>query len=158
MTTDNFRRSFFRSNTDETAPKLVIIEHPDLAEPMRFVADTLDLVHQGETYKAMPELDIPLPTMREGEISQLQLIYSDIFNERIKVIRGTVGACDATVFSVMASDPDVVEGGPYYFKIRGSQKDENGLMAGNLSLDDDVLDEPAQEDCYTPSNFPGLFA
>lgn len=157
MTTDNFRGSFFKSATDEVSLKLVEVDHPDLTTPMRFVSDTVDMVHQGNTYTAMPELDIPFPSMRKGEISRLQLVYADILNERIAVVRGISGSFDVTVFSVLASAPDVIEGGPFYFKIRKSEKNEEAIMMGDLSMDDEVLNEAAVEDCFTPSTSPGLF-
>lgn len=157
MTTDRFRQSFFRSGTDEVSLKCVEVDHPELTEPLRFVADTRPLERDGHVYRAMPDMTIPFPAMRKGEIARLQLVLADVNNERVTLIRSLSGPLSVTVFAVLASEPDVIWGGPFHFKIRKFEKGEDGMLAGDLALEDEVLNEPAVEDCYTPPNFSGLF-
>jgi hypothetical protein len=89
---------------------LVEIHHDNLPIPLRIVADSKDLVSQGETYIACP-FDLTLPDETEANIPRATLSIANIGRPLSQWVERTIGGKDARVLLilVMRSDPNTHE-------------------------------------------------
>lgn len=144
-------------STDFAFWVLVEITHSTLANPIRAVNNTEDVVSNGETYVAFP-FSVILPPDTEDLQVRARIIIENATRDLIDEFRSTAGSRERLVFklSVVASDdPDTV-----LQSISGLTAATIAYNAQQLSLDlsiDTLLTEPFPGDSFSPANFPGLF-
>lgn len=147
----NARAALYASQSDEVWLQLLTIEHDDIGIPIRLVANTEDIVSDGNTFTAFPfELAIPA-TAQES----VELIVDNVTRELIEEVRAIDTPLDITLEIVLASDPDTVEAGPFVFQSRSVEYDVS-RMRFTLAYEP-ILNEPFPAYDYTPIDYPGLF-
>lgn len=150
-----FLQSVFSQDTEEVFLTLLKIEHADLDEIIYLVNNSEDVVHDGQTYTAFPfEMDLPDET--DGSFSRMTILLDNAGLDYVEAFRSISGPADVTMSLVLASDPDVVECGPFRFLSRGA-----AMSADEIRLElsyEDILNEPFPGDIMSPGSVPGIFA
>lgn len=135
---------------------LMIIDHPDLPDPVRMCQSGEDISHQGETYIAIP-FEIKPPEDKSQGLGRGQLSVSNVGKPIMSWIEMSQGGFGSTVTlkRVMRDTPDTV------------QWQLDGLILSNVSADqekitgqlgwEDLLGLPAVAVRYNPENQPGIF-
>ncbi|ANN66475.1 DUF1833 family protein [Bordetella bronchialis] len=151
----NGRRQLLATSADENLLVCLEIIHPDLAEPIRVVRDTQDLLARGNTYTACP-FDITLPDDIEGQIPQATIQVDNVgreLTEWLEFSRGGQGA-RCRLILVYRSDPDVFE---YDLTMdMTGLKIDNQKVSGNLGFVN-TLSQVAVVKTFTPQTAPGLW-
>ncbi|WP_427183622.1 DUF1833 family protein [Bordetella bronchialis] len=151
----NGRRQLLATSADENLLVCLEIIHPDLAEPIRVVRDTQDLLARGNTYTACP-FDITLPDDIEGQIPQATIQVDNVgreLTEWLEFSRGGQGA-RCRLILVYRSDPDVFE---YDLTMdMTGLKIDNQKVSGNLGFVN-TLSQVAVVKVFTPATAPGLW-
>jgi hypothetical protein len=133
---------------------LLVIDHDTMPAPVRLVANTEDVVSDGETYTAFPFRCV-LPPAVQGELPQLDLVVDNVTRELVDEIRSIATPASLTISVVLAATPDTVEVGPYLLEVVGAAYDRHEVR---LSLAaEPLLTEPYPQGLFTPGQFPLLF-
>ncbi len=148
------RRAIFSQETGEVFVILLSIRHDDLTETIRVCSDSRNLESRGETYLACP-FRAALPSEHEGELARVRLMIDNVERRIVEAVRTISSAPSVTLEVVLASQPDVVEAGPFEFALRDVSYDEL-TVEGELSFEN-VLNEPYPEGIFSPADFPGIF-
>lgn len=159
MPTNTFRRAAAAENTGEVLVTLLTIEAAGLSEPLRFAGDGATAVGQhtdsrGERY-VWTWFTVELPEQVDGRARPARIVIPNLSAEVIEAIRSTVAPPIVTVEMVLASDPDTVEAGPWYFELRTSETGA-GLIEGGLAVEP-VDDGYCPMVRFTPATCPGIF-
>ncbi|WP_434359922.1 DUF1833 domain-containing protein [Parasalinivibrio latis] len=136
-------------------PVLIEIHHASFSEPARLVADTDDLVHQGDLYTALP-VEVSLPEEGEGRAPQARLVLDNVgrvLTEAIDNTRGLEGGF-CRILQVMRSHPDHVE---WQTDLDVMQARVDQQVAELVLGYEDFLNKAAVTVYYTPETSPGLF-
>lgn len=153
--TSGYRRTINAVAPSERPVLLLRINSPDLAEPIRVVQDSQDLVSNGETFIAMPFIAFR-PSQPESGQPVAKLAMDNVGRELVSWIDSANGGEGATVdiLEVRRSDPDTVE---YSVSLDLSNVSMNTFqVTGQLSFDD-LLNRPAVLWKFTPDRAPGLY-
>lgn len=149
-------RAVQATSSTEALLDLIEIDHPQLAEPVRIVANHENVVSNGVTYVGYPveavEPDddaeqLPMPTFRIDNVSPkiAQAIAALLaIGEKPKVV----------MKAVLSSRPDVIERGPITLKLQSADEDLHAVTA-QLSMFD-FLNEPYPGISFTPGRYPAL--
>lgn len=149
------RRAIFAQQTGEAFILLLVISHPELAEPIRVCANTEDIESNGHTFQRFP-FELAMPPENEDAPPTVQLRIANADRQIVQAVRSLSGEAMSVELSiVLASSPDTVEAGPFDFTLRDVSYDA-AVVEGTLMFED-VLNEPFPADAFTPSRFPGLF-
>jgi hypothetical protein len=140
----------------QNVPVLLLqIDHKDLADPVRVVRDTEDLVHKGNTFFAL-NFDAHLPEQMEQGEPRANLQIDNIGRELVQwleVSRGGEGAT-ATFIQVRRTDPDTVE----WSVVMDLDNIEIDTLLVNAEVKFDTLvNKPGIQVRYTADTAPGLF-
>lgn len=149
-----FREAVNASETEQAFLVLLVIDHPDLAEPIRVTSDGVDTVSNGETYKAYP-FKIELPAQDEESPPAARVEIDNVDREIIRTVRAITTAPSVTIRVVLGSSPDMVEAEFSEFRLRNVPYDVMTLR-GDLTVDH-FAKEPYPAGRFTPADFPGLF-
>lgn len=103
-----YREAFYAAETEDDTLTLVLVEHPELTQPIRAVHDFSNVVHQGEVYYASA-FRAQLPEQNETMSPRLQLSVENIDREMVSAIRAASGEPKVTISEVLKSDPDTIE-------------------------------------------------
>lgn len=147
-------RALTAQETGEVFLMLVTIAHPNLTPTLYFVNDTVDLVSRGNTFLGWP-FQLALPEEREDSLPTVQLQIDNVDRQIMQGIRALTTAPTVTLEVVLASSPDTVEAGGFNFTLRGV--DYDALVITGTLAPEDILNEPAVWQTFSPANFPGLF-
>ncbi|MBY0262754.1 MAG: DUF1833 domain-containing protein [Phycisphaerales bacterium] len=148
------RTAFYAPETDEVVLLLLTIEEESLAEPIRVVHNTENIVSRGETYVAFV-FSIELP-VESGDAPRPVRIQIDAVDQSIiKAIREAVGQPRVTMEVVLASDPDTVEAGPFSFRLESASYTAVSVV-GEISFES-VERVRSNNHKFTPYLFPDLF-
>lgn len=135
--------------------QLLEITGDGISTPVRLVADTSDLVHQGQTYVGIP-FDLVLPKQADKEIPRVQIRVDNVGRELTEDLEGLPPGAEltATIKVVHRKTPDVVD---YQFTAPMS-----GVLVDPLSVSAavgvaDLWRRPAVDLRYDPLTAPGLF-
>ena len=140
--------------TGEVWLTLLTIEHPSLAEPMRFVDDKQNIASRGNTYLGFPfSLIPPDDDPQKAPTAKLEIDNTD--RRIVEAVRSLTSPPTITVEWVLASQPDVIEMSFENLTLAVAPWDA-GSVTGELAYED-VLNEPIPGDSFTPSTHPGLF-
>lgn len=118
--------------SDEIALVLVVLEHADWPGPLRLVANTEDVVSNGDTYSAAG-FEIAMPDQLEERNGEMRFNLVDADATTLALLRTTRAVIDVTVSWVLASDPDTVHAGPFEAEIRGAEG-RFGMISGALTV------------------------
>lgn len=150
-------QSMFARETDEPWLICLRISHPDLAQTYRIVDNTQPVVRTDGTYQPY-SFAIHLPAQVEGQVPQVNILVDNIDLEVSRAIRNLVGRPKVEFEVVLASQPNVLEAGPYDFSLLNATV--NALViTGTLGYEENVLNQafPSEDDQYNPINSPGLY-
>jgi hypothetical protein len=147
-------RALTAQETGEAFLMLVTITHDDLAAPLYFANNTVDVTSRGHQFLGWP-FEVALPDEREDALPTVQLRIDNVDRRIMEGIRGLLTAPTVLLEIVLASAPDIIEAGPFNFTLRGVEYD--ALVITGTLAPEDVLNEPAMQYSFTPDLFPGLF-
>lgn len=154
---DVARRAIFAGQTGEVFLILLTIAHPTLPQPLRVTSDGRDTVSRGERFQRFP-FEITMPESTDAAPPTVALRICNVDRRITEAVRVAVG--EGTPIAVrmevvLASSPDVVECGPFDFKLREVTYDAI-VVEGSLRMEDLLNDRfPVLE--FTPASHPGLF-
>lgn len=148
-------RAMYQSRTDEVFLECLTITHPDLAQPLYYVNDTVDLVRAAGTFTAWPfKFTDGSDTDSERPVPKLQI--SNVDRAITQQLRSLNGYPTITVELVRHSAPDTIEWGPYGYIVRNYQFDKQTLQL-ELGDETDLFQLPANKWIITPALCPGSF-
>ncbi|HEY9081347.1 DUF1833 family protein [Magnetovibrio sp.] len=145
------------------------VTHPELAQPLRMVSNTEDIVRNTKTYVAMP-LEVGLPdddpdrpprvpvsieNWGEGDLSRLSPEDQAAFKTPMEVFDTFVDPPEVDLEVIMASAPDEPEMGPIRMQFTSVEIGE-AMIDGELSADDGFAQEPYPGPSFGPKETPGL--
>lgn len=122
--------------------------------PLRVVGNTESVVSGGNTYQFFP-FEITLPEDSQDERRPVTLTVSNVDLRIIDEIRTVEGALTVEIKVIMASTPNTIEVGPFEFKMRAAEFNEN-TITGTLAYESN-LDAPFPGRVFDPQAFPALF-
>lgn len=149
------KQAIYAAETGEVFLMLVAISHAQLATPLRFVSNTVDVTSRGNLYLGWP-FRLALPAEYDDQLPTVQLQIDNVDRRIMEGVRALTSAPTVTVEVILASAPDVVEAGPFDFTLRTCEYDAL-VISGTLAFED-VLNEPYPFQTMTPGHMPGLFA
>lgn len=136
---------------------LMEISHEDMTT-LRFVADTEDVISDGQSYTAM-ELESNMPDEKADELPQVRARISNIDQTLIAELREitpqTKARAEVLVKVVLASDPDNVQVGPFNFELITFSAD-----AGSIEMTlgfENLLRAKYPGHTFNPAQWPNLF-
>lgn len=139
--------------TEEVALALLTLDHPDMAAPLRFVNDAVEVTSNGNLFAPQPFHPI-LPTDAPDEEPRASIEISAIDLVVITALRGLSGRPTCLVQIVLASQPDVIEWGQT-FHVRSID-----ITASTATLDigmRQLEQEPFPNLTFDPVRFPAQF-
>lgn len=148
------KKAIFSQETSEVFLPIITIQNVGIGLPLRFVANSQDIVSRGNTYLACP-FQLALPDDADQAPPRVNLTIDNVALEITEAIRALVTAPLLALEVILASSPDTIEAGPFNFTIRSAQYDATAVTAELVF--EDVLNEPFPSATYIPKNFPGLF-
>lgn len=155
--------SAMAQETGEAWLLLLTIDHSTLAEPIRVAANHENVTSRGDVYVGYPfSLDLPDDAPNEMPRVRLEIDNVGVPDEADPLARRVsdyLRAIDspftASIEVVLASQPDIVEAGPFVMSCAKAEYDA-GTVSGDLIFED-VLNEPYPAGSFVPASHPGLF-
>jgi hypothetical protein len=148
------REEILASQSDKVFLLMLKISSDELTTPLYFVQNNEDIVSNGNTYKAI-EFSANIPTEDNGKVQDSSISISGITRQVTEAIRSIVNAPDVEMFLVRADIPDIVEGGPWYFKLRSISYDVN-TITGSLRYET-ALNRNLSTIKVTNQTFPAVY-
>lgn len=145
-------RSILAEQVEEVFLQIAVIEHNDLEEPLRFVADRKPLVRSDGIYDPLG-FRVELPKDEEENIGTVNMIIPAIGQEIVEAIRSTNDPFTVTLSVVRESAPDTVELGPFTFTSLGVEFD-SGFATVTLAFNRNIFEDAYPKDIFSPSNRP----
>jgi hypothetical protein len=155
------RTAMYAQETDEAFLSLLVLRHPTLEEPLRFVNNVEDVFStadgdaEAQRYMGCP-FQLRLPQERDDQLPAVQISIDNVHPAIVEAIRGLRTPPQLTVYVVLASTPNDVEAGPFAFTLKNVDYDAQQVM-GTLAFGD-MLNEPFPWRTFTPNDWPGVFA
>jgi Domain of unknown function (DUF1833) len=151
---NNARLAFFSPETDDVVLLLLTIDEESLDAPIRVVHNTEDVVSRGDTFVAFV-FSIELP-VESGDAPKAVRIQIDAVDQSIiKAIREAANQPSVKIEIVLSSDPDVVEAGPFVFRLESATYNAVSVI-GEISFESVELVR-SNNHKFTPYLFPDLF-
>lgn len=148
------KQAVFASQTEQVFLVILDIDHPDLGSPIRVVNNNQDIVSNGNTYVATA-FNFILPAQEDGVISNSSLSIDNVDRTIVNTIRSISSTPTVTASVILASDPNVLEAGPWEFQLTDVSYDRQQVK-GQL-----IYESYMRDNCgtvkYKNLNFPGLF-
>lgn len=160
MPSQTFIKAIQALTTDEVFLTLIRITHADIdadAFPngICIVAHDQNVVSNGIEYIAYP-VRIRKPEQGPEELPRAQLTIDNIDPAIINALRLLQGNRPVIEFAtVLLSDPDTIEDGPYYFQLMSTPWDRTTITA-TLGAEP-ILNETWPAGAMTPATHPGIF-
>ncbi|EAU45067.1 DUF1833 family protein [Salipiger bermudensis] len=151
---DRLLAATYAQESAEVFVPIVKLTHSDWTESVRWVRDTVALVHGGETYSPFP-FDLALPEDKDEGFPVLRFSAQNVTREIIGQLRKVRNEVLGEVSWVLAATPDVVEMGPFEVQITGIEYD--ALTINGVMTIEPILEEQFGFLEMTPSVCPGLF-
>ncbi len=159
------RQALYDPQTAEVFLVLLTIKHPTMADDIRVVNNTQDIVSRGNSYTAFP-FDIDLPADDPTRIPRVRLTIDNVGEiddpdnpgQTIRVVdklrqiplpRPTV-----TIEIVMASAPDTVEAGPIELELQNINYSATTIEGDLVGFD--VAEQAFPGDAFNTVDWPGL--
>ena len=142
---------------NETAEAVLIlleITEASLDEPIRVVQNNENITSRGNVYAGYPfEIDLPAEST---EISRSVKLEIDAVDQQIiQAVRQAGERADVRMEVVLSSTPDIVEAGPFDFKLRSVQFDHQTVTGDLVFSEIETRKSPAHS--FTSHLFPDLF-
>jgi hypothetical protein len=150
----NFKTGAFKQESDAVYLVLLEIDHASLSEPIRVVNNYEDVTSNGNLYSAFP-FTINMPDDTDDKMPDVTLAIDNIDRTIVDAIRTLTGPPVINISVIVASNPDLIEAGPYRMTLRDSSYDAM-MVTGTLAIED-MLNEPYPIDTMNPSQFPNMF-
>jgi hypothetical protein len=109
-------RAMLAQSTSEVFIELLVIEHSDMAEPLRFCNNSVDVISNGNVYRAFP-FQATLPSDEEDREPRLELTISNVDRTIVQAVRGLSGRPTFTISVITASEPNVYQFNPHPFDV-----------------------------------------
>jgi len=132
---------------------LLTIDHTDLANPIRVVANTEDITSNGNTFTAFP-FEIRLPDSNEDAPPTARLRVDNVSREIGQTIRQITSAASVTIEVVRQEALDTVELSFPSMRLVDVRFDALSVQ-GDLEFED-LAREPFPARTFSPAEFPGL--
>lgn len=153
-TTAAVRAALYAPSTDKVLIDLITIEHEDLDAPVRICTDSISITSRGHLYTHV-RAALALPDDVEGGQPRIPLIVDNVSRELVLKLRGIETPPVVTVETVVTSNPDVVELGPFVYE---AEEVEINTFEVRLNLALEALqNEPYPAPIFNPAQFPLLF-
>lgn len=149
-----FLRAIHGAESAEVLLPLVKLSHPAWADDIRIVPDWNAIMHQAEQYTPYA-FEITLPDDDEVGIPVLKWAADNVSREIVMLMRGVTDKITARVVWVLASQPDMIEAGPFEVEMTAVEYDAQTLS--ETMQVEPILDEPFGFLTMTPKTAPGLF-
>jgi hypothetical protein len=133
---------------------LITMEHPDFAEPIRLVNNSVNIISRGETFLAFP-MKIRLPVDDGESAREFQIDLDNVSLELVTSIRSVTTQIGLKIEMILASLPDEVQISIDELKIQSITYDKLRVTARVVL--DNFLNTEMTSERYGPKNFPGLF-
>lgn len=165
-----FKRALFEQETAELVLALLTITDVGLDGPLRFVNDVQDLDSREDDplHPAAPgvprtgeirhflgcpfQISLPDETDRPP---QALLVIDNVAQEIVAAVRSLAEPPTITLEVVLASNPDLLEAGPFVLTLRAATYDAQ-VISGTLMFEDSI-NETFPQHTYTPGTTPALF-
>ncbi|WP_291299286.1 DUF1833 family protein [Elioraea sp.] len=148
------RQSLTAEETGEAWLILLTIEAEDLASPIRVVNDGQGITSRGNLFVAYP-FEIDLPGDDADSVPRVTLKIDNVHRDIVAALRALTSPPSVAIEVVRASEPDLVEAGPFRMTLRQGSYDTL-TVEGELVFED-VLNARYPADAYVPADYPGLF-
>lgn len=148
-------QAMLAQTTDEVFVACLKIEHPSFVAPVRLAYNTQALNRADGIYYPYG-FDLSLPDQREDQLPSVKVTVDNVDLTINEAIRTVTGKPTVTLDVVLASQPDVIEQGPFVFSLQDAQADSQ-TITGTLGFETDIFTQQAPGQNYLPTNSPGLF-
>ena len=149
---DELRKAIYSAQTERVFVLLAELNHSSLANPLRFTSDGAETTHNGNVYTPM-QFTLSLPSEGEGRPTsrvQIQNVHRDI----VATLRALTSPPSFKMIVVLASSPDVIEGGPWNMTLAMTSYDEAFVTAELQGPS--LIEEPYPGNTYNVTDYPGL--
>ena len=150
--TDEFRADAWSPESDLYLV-LLDIDHPDLAQTISVVNNTVNVISNGISYVAFP-FEIALPESPENSPPRAELTISNVGREISQAIRSVGSPPSVTIAVIRQATPDVIEALHVGMKLTGVSYDAQ-QVSGQL-VREALVTEPYPAMTYSPAEFRGL--
>lgn len=154
MPAEDFTHELQADTSGDPLLILLTITHMDLAEPLRFVRNHVDIVSRDWTFTAFPFEFVP-PGQGEDGATPARIVIDNIDRRIVETLRALATPPAVLAEIVLGSDPDTVHESFPVFEINSATGDRMQVSAQLADLDDDG--EPAIRWSFLPSTAPALF-
>lgn len=139
-------------------PLLVFLEFScaELPVPVRVVHNHESITADGMEFLAC-SFEISFPVASAEDLPSVQITVQNVDRRLVEAVRTVSGRVCVSLFAALASTPSAPEYGPYDFVLTRSSYDAL-VVTGELSLEEDLLNETVPCQTFSPINFPGLFS
>ena len=153
---ESFQRIAYAESSSDGIIDLIEIDDGVAVEPFRYARNGVDVVHDGDTYRAV-EFEILPPELRgDGSFVQSKLKIDAVDQEVVNLIRNATAPMSLVHMCVLLSDPDAITHGPWSYQIRGDMVWSAEVMEMSLTFEP-TLQEAIPWKRLSPSRAPGLF-
>lgn len=151
-------RAALSQQTSEVLLALLELSHPSWSQPIRVTSDGVNTRHQNNDYANFPFV-VAFPEAGTAGVPVVKLQICNVDRsivQSVRQARATSVPIAVKLSAVLASTPDVVEAGPYRFKLTEVTHDAV-VVEGTLSMED-LINAPFPAHRYTPGSHPGVFS
>jgi hypothetical protein len=150
----NAKAALYAPQTREVFLHLLTFNHADMGTPIRLVDNLTNITSRGNVYTAFPFRAL-LPGDGGGELPTIEILVDNVSRLLISTVRSIATPADVTVEVIVASDPDVVEAGPFVMQLVNIQYNFEEIRLTLAS--EQLMIEPYPGRLFTPGDFPMLF-
>ncbi len=156
MSSPEFIANALADSSDDPTLALLTITHAELPEPIRLVANNVNIVSRGNTFTAFPFV-LTLPGASDGGTTPARLQIDNIDQRIVQAIRAITTPPVMLIELVNGSALDVVEFALPPFKVYSASANRMTIDVDISDSTEDQAEALMQYDC-TPSLLPALFA
>lgn len=143
------------AQTDAVLPILIVIDHDDLANPIRLTNNNADLTYGGNVYTAFP-FTIQFPDEKSDSVSKAQITFCNVDRSIIEIIRDLDTAPTVVATACYWKDSGTFDAiMPVTLTLEGITATAETISA-SLAYED-RLEVEIGAITITPQTFPGSF-
>lgn len=146
-------RSLQAQQTGEVHLVILEVEHETLPEPLRFVRNTVAIIHDGITYLPA-NFDAPMASEVPGEVPEIGIMVDAVDRIVLDQALQLTTPAQITYGLIMVGEPGWTHG-PYRFTWRDTRYNARALEI--VVGASDLLNAPDAEHEFTPILYPGNF-
>lgn len=144
----------YGQQSDDPFLTLVTLSHPEFADDIRLVNNTVDITSNGQIYSAFP-MNI-VPPRDDGETTrEVTIVFDNVSLELLDELRTATVSIQVKLDMILASNPDEIQMSLGELKIKTVSYNASTITA-QLYLDDFFNTELTSEK-YNPTDWKGLF-